>query len=421
MNQIIALCFYAGISLLSFGAVYTPSVLGYFAASPGIPLLFIAASLAACRTLLSKRPDGLSRETLLLVFSGIPLSLIGFFWYGVDARLLGKFCTLLILCFVWLSPLVCSSTGLYRSPNLKLILSLGLGVSVVAFVLSDYLTVLPQVVHNLVFSDAFRTPVDARPRGFMEEASHFAAYGGLCLLNLFLLRERGRLFSLKRFLSFSLILIGYLFLIGSKGSIIGVAIALLAIGMSWRRLHYLLLAIPGFYFLAVSQVQVLSADISQYTSVATRLGMGGAAVLGIVHNPFGYGYYGFYGAFAKFGLDIMEWLGSYLPLNLSEFADIMSSMQNISAKSTLLDFTLIFGIFFVYFLWRTLRRIDLVDTRVRFSLTYVFLVFLSNSGHLSLMFFLSLAVLVHNYPRAEKKPSTGRAAEGQALETPAAH
>lgn len=402
MDRVISLFFCAGVALLSFGAVYTPSLLGYLAASPGIPLLFIASFFGTCKILLSGARERLSSEALLFLLTGIPLSGIGVFWFGLDTTYLAKFCTLLIFYFIWLAPVLCSSASLYHSKHLMTALFLGGSVCVIALVLSDYLNVLPEFIRSLVFSEAFRTPSDGRPRGFMEEASHFAAYGGLCILNLFLLRERGRPFALKRFTVFSGFMIAYLFLIGSKGSILGVAIALLAIGMSWRRIHYLLFAIPGFYFLASSQFQVLAADIDTYTSVATRLGLGAAALLGVAHNPFGYGFYGFYGVFARYGTDIIQWMSGYFPLNLSEFADIITTMQNVSSKSTLLDFMLVFGIFFVYFIWRILRRIDLSDARVRFSLTYVFLVFLSNSGHLSVMFFLSLAVLVHHYPRTRE-------------------
>jgi hypothetical protein len=156
------------------------------------------------------------------------------------------------------------------------------------------------------------------------------------------------------------------------------------------------------WWIGSSQYQSISFDIDNFTSVSTRGSLLLISLVGLLLNPFGYGYYGFYGVMHDVGGFLLQWLSANLDLsnlNLSEVSSIIESLINLSTKSTLLDFTLIFGVPFIALLVMIIRRIDLSDVRAKFALFYLLFTALSTSGHESIIFFLGLAVLIMIFPR----------------------
>ena len=206
---------------------------------------------------------------------------------------------------------------------------------------------------------------------------------------------------MKRLLVFTVALAALLLVLGSKGAIGGVALAMLTIAVRWRQLPYLVLLVPGAWFLVESQMSALVMDFEEFTSAATRLGLAVTALIGLAHDPFGYGYYGFYGAVQKYGVVAMNWLTSIVPVNISELQTIVEDLVAVSTKSTLLDFCLTLGGFFVLFLWQMVRLIDLWDPRARVCMAYFLLLALTNSGHASITFFLGWLVMIRGFPRRE--------------------
>jgi hypothetical protein len=86
-------------------------------------------------------------------------------------------------------------------------------------------------------------------------------------------------------------------------------------------------------------------------------------------------------------------------LLLTELQTIVGELTSVSFKSTLVDFGVVYGLPFWFFLAYVLRRIDLSDLRVRCALVYFALSGASTAGHESIAFFLGLAVLLRFYPR----------------------
>ena len=157
-------------------------------------------------------------------------------------------------------------------------------------------------------------------------------------------------------------------------------------------------------FLLSDQAATITSDVENFTSTASRLTLMLASVQAFIANPFGYGYYGFYGAIQKFGTLAIAQVTEHTLLIVTELIDIVEELNNVSTKTTLFDFILVFGAPFIYFLVRLLRRMRLSDTRVRAALVYLFLSAMGTTGHQAILFFLGLALLVKLYPSHAVKP-----------------
>jgi hypothetical protein len=198
--------------------------------------------------------------------------------------------------------------------------------------------------------------------------------------------------------------------LGSKGAAVSIAAALLSIIVTRRQLPFFLLLAPMLWSLAVLQFEALTFDLENFTSTSTRLVLSVAALASVAANPLGYGYYGMYGAVQAFGLLASDWLTDHVPLLLTELTEIVEDLANVSTKSTLLDFTVVFGAPFLLLLLSWMRRIDLPDPRARAALVYLILSSLSTSGHESISFFLGLVVLMRLFPARGPQPAAPRPA-----------
>ena len=395
-SRFLSAIFSAGVALMAFGAVYWPTGLGYLAASPGVLLITVSVAL------LPLTPKPLRSRTSLnawrLLGYGVLISALSVLIFGWSPLYASKSLSLLLLSAVWIAPLLCIDH--LQKRHLRRALIAAVGICFVGYLLGDIVPgSMPAAISSMAFGGGYDDYLHTRARGFMQENSHFAALLGRYLLILFLLNEASRTYSARRLTLFMVALATLLAFLGSKGSAVSIAAAVLSVSLTRRQLPYLVILAPLLWWVGETQFEALSYDIENFTSTSTRLTLALGAIAAMLSNPLGYGYYGFYGAIQKFGGWSMGWLGERLPLVTTELTEIVEDLINVSAKSTLLDFGIVWGLPFVLILIGLFRRINHSDPRARVGLVYLTLSALATSGHDSISFFLGLAVLVRLFPK----------------------
>lgn len=395
--NVISLIFATGVALLSLGATYWPAALGTLAASPGVMVILVAILLAPF-----KRPRQLPvfKRLKLIRLLWIPIagSAVSLAFFGFNPAYVPKFFSVGLLSLIWLSPLLLADYLNMR--HLRNAALVGIGICFFAYVFSDLLRALPSELHNLVFGTAFQEVNGNRPRGFAEEPSQFSATFSRLIILYFLIHESRRRYAAKRLIGFLSALAVLLVALGSKGAVAGIAIAVLSFTMGRRQLPYLILVLPAVWWLGMTQMEELTNDIEQFSSTATRVTLFLTGFAATLANPLGWGYYGFYGAIQTFGGWALTWIGDRFPLLLVfEARDIIEELNNVSTKSTPLDFMMTFGWVYVWLMVQIIRLIRFNDPRVRACWVYVMISSLSTSGHLSILTILILAVMLRLYPR----------------------
>lgn len=399
----ISVLFSSGIVLLPFGAMYWPEALGSLAASPGLLLILSAVLLSP---LAPPRNRHIFQQLKLKQLLLMPLvgSLTSIAVFGFSPLFAAKFLSVGLLSLLWLSPLLLADY--LNIHHLRLAALIGIGVCLFGYVFSDLLKALPAFAQDVLFGVAFQEAHDARPRGFSEEASQFSATFSRLLILYFLIWESTRRCSTVRLIFFLCSLAVLLVVLGSKGAVVGIAIALISFTMGRRQLPYLLLALPMAWWLANTQLEAISVDIEQFSSTSTRMVLLLTGIVATIANPLGWGYYGFYGAIQAFGGWSLVWIGERFPaLLLFEARDIIDDLNNVSTKTTSLDFTMTFGWMFIWLVVKIFQSARFDDPRVRACSIYVLISSLSTSGHLSILAFLIFAVILRLYPRSVPAPS----------------
>lgn len=402
MTCVISLLFSIGISLLPFDAVYWPKEFGTLGASPGLFFIFAAILMAP---LAPTKEMPIFHQLKLASLLVVPMvgSVISLAVFGWDMLYASKFFSLGVLSMIWLSPLLLAdylNVHHVRSGVLA-----GIIICLIGYVISDLLSSLPSAVSSLVFDLEFANQVHDRPRGFTEEPSHFSGIFSRLIIIYFLIHESNKRYSPRRLIVFLCALAVFLVTLGSKGAVVGAAIAVLSFTLSRKQLPYLILALPGAFWLVSTQLETFSNDIEQFTSIATRTTFLLTGLVSALLNPLGWGYYGFYGAIQLIGGWSIDWVGDLFPgLILSEAQNIVGELSNVSTKSTPLDFVITFGWAFIWSMVKVVRMIRFNDPRVRSCWVYVFLSSLSTSGHLSILTFLTFAIMLRLYPRVVERP-----------------
>ncbi|MEQ1592331.1 MAG: hypothetical protein ABL892_08085 [Thiobacillaceae bacterium] len=400
ISWLVSIIFSCAIALTAFGAVYRPEALGFLAASPGVLLIASCLPLVILMRLMGRRTlSSVSVNTWRLLGYGIITSALSLFIFGWSEKYFAKSGALLVLTAVWLSPLL--YFDYLRVRHLRIGLVAALVFCIIGYLVGDLLPGgMPLALQEIVFGSTYQEYYsDTRAQGFMQETSHFASLVGRYTFLVYLLRETSLTYSAKRLTIFMVGLIAVMAIIGSKGAAISVIVAVLSISITKRQLPYFILFAPVLWWVGLSNFQATIYDIENFTSGSTRITLALASVSGLIHNPLGYGYYGFYGAIQQFGGWSIAWLGDRLPLIFTEVATIVDELHNVSTKSTLLDFVLVYGIFFVWMMLALIRRIELRDPRARAACIYLLFSALTTSGHESISFFLGFAVLIHAFPK----------------------
>lgn len=398
----ISLLFSTGIALLPFGAVYWPESFGTLAASPGL-LSILAAILLA--PLLRPRHMPIFQRLRLQRLLMIPIagSVLSFAIFGWNSLYAAKFLSVGVLSLMWLSPLLLADYLKIR--HLRQAALVGISICLIGYFISDLLQALPDILRNLVFGDGFVVQGDTRPRGFSEESSQFSATFSRLIIIYYLIYESKRRYSAKRLIAFLCSLAVILVALGSKGAVAGIAVALLSFTLGRRHLRYLLLSLPAAWWLANTQLEAISVDIEQFSSTATRVTLLLTGIVSTLVNPLGWGYYGFYGAIQTFGTWSIKLIDDRFPsLFFFEARDIIEELNNVSTKSTPLDFMMTFGWLFIWLMIKIVDQIRFDDQRVRACWIYVLITSLSTSGHLSILTFLTFSVMLRLYPRLHEAP-----------------
>lgn len=390
-----------GIMLQAFGAVYKPEFLGFLAASPGVLSLLLAAVLSFRYALAS----WVAGSAWLLLAWGLVTCSISMAYFGWHELYAEKMFNLMILSMVWIAPLLCIHA--LSINTLKWGLGIGLVICFLGYLLSDLFPgALPAFVREWAFGGGYDIYYDARPRAFMTEPSHFGTILGRYGILLYLIFEIGRPLDRVRLLIALVILAALLLLSGSKGAAVAMALSLVMLVTNRRAFGLAVVLIPAAWWLLSLQFDAFATDLERFTSTGTRVGLWLAGLGAILSNPLGWGYYGFYGTASLFGHWAMDLLYGY-QLRLSELEMIVGELTSVSYKSTLLDFTVVFGWPFLFFLYRIMREIDFSDLRVRCSATFLIILGLSTSGHESISFFIGLAFLLRFYPRVKTNTEAG--------------
>ena len=134
-------------------------------------------------------------------------------------------------------------------------------------------------------------------------------------------------------------------------------------------------------------------DLETHSSITTRLTLAITVVLGFLYNPFGYGFYGFYPAVSQIGMQVVTETEDYL-FDSGEVIEIFSSMVALSSKSTLLDFLVLFGLFFIVFIYRLFKLVDLSDPRSRFAMAFLIISSVYTSSHDSIVMFTGMVIVL---------------------------
>ena len=389
ISNLISALFCTGIAFSALGALYQPTSLGYLAASPGV--LLIASTLLFlpfCRMGVQ------GRRTLLLLAWGFVVSFLSLLIYGYTPTYVTKTISLFVLSSIWLTPLLWVERINLRHLRLGLV-----GALVICFVGLLTIDIYPlNQFRDIFFGENYRIVEHGRVRGFMQETSHFAHIIGHSFFLLYLISRSSKPIQHRDFLISLMLLAVMLVLIGSRGSAASMLIALFIATLNRRSAFYFLLLSPFIYWAGGGVANSIIYDIDNFTSTATRSTLLLTSLDAFIHNPLGYGYYGFYGAIQQFGRSAIEFVRGQTSFVTTELLDIVEGLNNVSVKTTLFDFGLVFGLPFFALIWRFVQLINVVDIRARVALVYFFLSAFATSGHQSLFFFLGLAVLLRCYP-----------------------
>tara|TARA_B110000503_G_scaffold111208_1_gene166460 strand:- start:6793 stop:8004 length:1212 start_codon:yes stop_codon:yes gene_type:complete len=393
VSWLISVTFATALSLLPFSVVYKPAAFGYLGASPGVLFLTIPLFLHFILVCVGHaRWGNFSKLSLLLVGMGIFMSVLSGFLFDYQPLFLSKAVTLGILSVFWLSPFILS--GYIKTNHILYGILVGLLICF-AGILNDFFpSLLPTSMTSLIFGSGYSINESGRPRGFSSEASQFSAMLLRYLVIVFLLYSFNKKFSFLSFNIFIAILFGLAILIQSKGTFVGCLIGY-AYALLLRKYVVLFLILMPIFILTLlpTLTDIFIYDLESFSSISTRATLVITVLFSMMLNPFGYGFYGFYPAISHFGKEVLLKSEGFL-VNSGEIREIVTSMIALSSKSTLLDFLMLFGCFFIIILYRFSKLVDYKDPRSRFSLALLLLSGIYTSGHDSIILFTGMIVLL---------------------------
>ncbi|MGF1908725.1 hypothetical protein L4C38_04670 [Vibrio kasasachensis] len=231
-----------------------------------------------------------------------------------------------------------------------------------------------------------------RMRGFTLEASTFGFQYVLILLMV------AAIYRINLLLLAPLI-VASVVLITSKGTLISFFITLLVTFVIFNRInlfHKLLASVilVGFstIFLYLFLGDSIINDVERYSSIATRGTAVMTAIMSLIHNPIGGGFFGYLPSMYEYGAVAMEFMDGLAPrlFNFTEFAAylVVGETKSVSTKSFFFDWTIFGGVFFVYFYCKYVGRLLMFFIKNRMPYDFAILMFLS----LATTFFMSIEV-----------------------------
>lgn len=229
--------------------------------------------------------------------------------------------------------------------------------AILIFMVVCFSYILNLVNRDLVNTTSFFQSTPAlsphRMRGFTLEASHFGfqlVVSSLLFLSVVLRNKVLPIF----------LLIVATYFVTSKGTLLSLMIVVPLAFLIVARVRldmklYVLLSMLIFVaiFSSDSIYSMFETDIEKYNSVATRAAVLTAAILSVVFNPFGAGFFGFLPSIYENGNLAITILDNAFPsmLNFTEFSLylVVGSVEGVSTKSFFFNWLIYGGLLFLYF------------------------------------------------------------------------
>ncbi|ODS04955.1 hypothetical protein [Vibrio scophthalmi] len=229
-----------------------------------------------------------------------------------------------------------------------------------------------------------------RMRGFTFEASTFGFQFSLVLLMV------AAIFRINLFV-ITPIIVASVLLITSKGTLICFLMTIFITFVTFSRInafHKLLASLILLFGITVFVSTFLGGsivnDVERYTSVATRGTAVMTAIISLIYNPIGSGFFGYLPSMYEYGVHAVSFVDGLAPglLNFSEFSKylVVGETKSVSTKSFFFDWVIFGGIFFVYVYVKYIGRLFKFFVKHRMQYDFAVLLFLV----LSSAFFMTI-------------------------------
>ena len=334
MQIIVTYLLYLAIILLPFQGVYKPEALGYLSSSPGNLFFLISFILLICKGFDINR----YKQYIYFIFWPVIVSVISFFLFGYNSLYFDKFIPLLLGNILWSSPFVL--INYIEITNLRKLLCINYIISILGIILFDFNLDKFEWLYNILIAPDFQFyKYQIRLSGFSTEPLQLAQNLTHISLAIYIidLKLKGNLnsklnFKFILFFIFNLILS---YLIGSKGTFLFLIIALifsLEIKKIFDIKFYFYISILSIFIINVFRLyrDEIITNYYLYYSFTTRIIFFIAAIIAFIKNPFGYGYYGFYGGLIENANSAISFLSDNfigVDLNLNEVYNIVDVVQ----------------------------------------------------------------------------------------------
>jgi hypothetical protein len=327
------------------------TTLGFLGATPAFLPLIIIIAIVIIETFIKRKLKINNRQLLISTFIGCYVLLITSIYllvFGIQSHgtnLVIKSINLLILTILFLFPIFCIDYKNTYSLRLCIFIAFFITVSGVFFFDVLNLGSDNSIVHYHINSNM-------RPRGFTLESSWLSAM----IITLSLLSAHFSNTNSKK-MFFITIMLATLLFSGSKGGIIILMTLFYLMLLFHSRFNFLiklLILILGsviLYLVFDFFSDIFVMQITEYTSIVTRLGLAITSIIILAHNPLGVGFSGFLPAIDKFAPIAINYLNQIINLDLN-FNEINSYVgasvaADISTKTFLLDYSIFFGVPFL--------------------------------------------------------------------------
>ncbi|EGU43433.1 hypothetical protein VII00023_16415 [Vibrio ichthyoenteri ATCC 700023] len=224
-----------------------------------------------------------------------------------------------------------------------------------------------------------------RMRGFTLEASTFGFQFSLALLMV------AAIFRINLFI-ITPVIVGSVILITSKGTLICFLMTVFITFVTFSRInafHKLLASFILLFSISMFVTTFLGSsivnDIERYTSVATRGTAVMTAIMSLIYNPIGSGFFGYLPSMYEYGVYALRFVDGLAPglLNFSEFSNylVVGETKSVSTKSFFFDWVIFGGIFFVYVYIKYIGRLFkfFIKHRMKYDFTVLLFLVLASS------------------------------------------
>ena len=406
MQTIVTYLLYIAIILLPFQGVYKPEILGFLSSSPGNIFFLTSFFFLICKGI------NITRFKQYILFIAWPFigSIISLILFGYNAFYFDKIIPLLAGNILWTTPMIL--INYIEINNLRKVLCVNYIITIIGIILFDFNLDKFEWLYNFLISPEFDFyKYQTRLSGFSTEPLQLAQNLTHISLAIYIIDLKLKE-NLNSKLNFNFILffifnVLLTYFIGSKGTFFFLIIALIFsidIKKIFNIKFYFYLSILSFFIINAVRLFIDETinNYYLYYSFTTRIVFFITAIIAFLKNPFGYGYYGFYGALIENSNGAISFLSDKLiggDLNLNEVYKIVDEVYNVSTKSGLADYLITHGIIIFYVLFIILKNLDLNNFYCRFSIIFILLNSLTASTNEVLITILLITIITKIFNR----------------------